>query len=143
MIQIAELLGVSCDRVLMYAGYDSLELQTLIFEKLHAKPLIQLRSDAQLSQLGSEKTIIKQINTFWRKGGNTQMSLTEKLVFLCKNGKWEVVGAYLRNQTILHGREVKDAMKRRERANTSMHTSKKPSNLMWCIARKTTERSLQ
>ena len=27
-------------------------------------------------------------------------------------GKREVVGAYLRNQTILHGREVKDAMKR-------------------------------
>ena len=96
----------------MDAGYDSLELHTLIFEKLHA-PLIQLRSDAQLSQLGSEKTIIKQINTFWRKGGNTQMSLTEKLVFLCKNGKREMVGAYLRNQTILHGREVKDAMKRR------------------------------
>ena len=32
LIQIAELLGVSCDRVLMDAGYDSLEL-----EKLHAK----------------------------------------------------------------------------------------------------------
>ena len=125
LIQIAELLGVSCDRVLMDAGYDSLELHTLIFEKFHAKPLIQLRSDAQLSQLGSEKTIIKQINTFWRKGGNAQMSLTEKLVFLCKNGKREMVGAYLRNQTILHGREVKDAMKRRERANASIHTSKK------------------
>ena len=41
------------------------------------------------------------------------MSLTEKLVFLCKNGKREMLGAYLRNQTILHGREVKDAMKRR------------------------------
>ena len=40
------------------------------------------------------------------------MSLTEKLVFLCKNGKREIVGAYLRNQTILHGREVKDGMKR-------------------------------
>ena len=91
LIQIAELLGVSCDRVLMDAGYDSLELHTLIFEKLHAKPLIQLRSDAQLSQLGSEKTIIKQINTFWRKGVNAQMSLTEKLVFLCKNGKREMV----------------------------------------------------
>ena len=38
LIQIAELLGLSCDRVLMDAGYDSLELQTLIFEKLHAKP---------------------------------------------------------------------------------------------------------
>ena len=113
LIQIAELLGVSCDRVLMDAGYDSLELHTLIFEKLHAKPIIQLRSDAQLSPLGSEKTITKQINTFWRKGGNAQMSLTEKLVFLCKNGKREMVGAYLRNQTILHGREVKDAMKRR------------------------------
>ena len=37
------------------------------------------------------------------------MSLTEKLVFLCKNGKRD----YLRNQTILHGSEVKDAMKRR------------------------------
>ena len=143
LIQIAELLGVSCDRVLMDAGYDSLELHTLIFEKLHAKTLIQLRSDAQLSQLGSEKTIIKQINTFWRKGGNAQMSLTEKLVFLCKNGKREMIGAYLRNQTILHRREVKDAMKRRERANVSMHTSKKLSNLMWCIARKTKERSLQ
>ncbi len=143
LIQIAELLSVSCDRVLMDAGYDSLELHTLIFEKLHAKPLIQLRSDAQLSQLGSEKTIIKQINTFWRKGGNAQMSLTEKLVFLCKNGKREMVGAYLRNQTILNGREVKDAMKRRERANASIHTSKKTSNLMWCIARKTTARSLQ
>ena len=31
LIQIAELLGVSCDRVLMDAGYDSLELHTLIF----------------------------------------------------------------------------------------------------------------
>ena len=47
------------------------------------------------------------------------MSLTEKLVFLCKNGKREMIGAYLRNQTILHRREVKDAMKRRERANVS------------------------
>ena len=142
-IQIAELLGVSCDRVLMDAGYDSLELHTLIFEKLHAKPPIQLRSDAQLSQLGSEKTIIKQINTFWRKGGNAQMSLTEKLVFLCKNGKREMVGAYLRNQTILHGREVKDAIKRRGTCERKHAHLKKPSNLMWCIARKTTERSLQ
>ena len=36
------------------------------------------------------------------------MSLTEKLVFLCKNGKREMVGAYLRNQTILHSRDPFD-----------------------------------
>ena len=114
LIKIAELLGVSCDRVLMDAGYDSLELHTLIFEKLHAKHLIQLRSDAQLSQLGSEKTIIKQINTFWRKGGNAQMSLTEKLVFLfCKNGKREMLEHISEIRLFFYGREVKDAMNSR------------------------------
>ena len=86
----------------MDAGYDSLELHTLIFEKLHAKPLIQLRSDALVPREDHNQTC--DANTFWRKGGNAQMSLTEKLVFLCKNGKRGMVGAYLRNHTILHGR---------------------------------------
>ena len=61
---------------------------------------------------------IRREDTFY-----TQMSLTEKLVFLCKNGKREMLEAYLRNQTILHGREVKDAMKRRgtcERKHTHL-----------------------
>ena len=71
------------------------------------------------------------------------MPLTEKLVFLCKNGKREMLVAYLRNQTILHGREVKDSMKRRGTCERKHAHLKKPSNLMCCIARKTTERSLQ
>lgn len=47
------------------------------------------------------------------KGGDPKMSQTEKLKFLCKNAKRDMVGSYLRNQTIMHVEEVKDAMKRR------------------------------
>jgi len=40
------------------------------------------------------------------------MSLTEKLAFLCKNSKWDAVGADFRNQIIIYLEEVNESTKR-------------------------------
>lgn len=57
LIQIAELLGISCGHLLMDAGHDSLDLHALIFVKIYAKTLILQRKSAKLPQFDSEKAI--------------------------------------------------------------------------------------
>jgi len=48
----------------MDGGYDSIDL--------HPKLLVQLKYDAQLSKIDSEKAITKQVNKLWRRGRRSQ-----------------------------------------------------------------------
>lgn len=57
LIQIIDLVGVSCDTIHIDAKYDYLHLYTLIFEKLHAKLHIQLKYDMQLDKRGSKNLL--------------------------------------------------------------------------------------
>jgi len=72
----------------MDIGYDFLDVHLLLFKILHQKTLVQLIYGAQLSKVGSEKAITKQVNILWGKCVNPKLFLTGKLIFLCKNCKF-------------------------------------------------------
>lgn len=113
LIDIAHILDLHPKNVLMDKGYDSFEMHTRIFEKLDALPVIQIRSNAILNQAASESHIQKWVNKFWKEGGAKCRTLKEKLLFLAKTGKREIVGRYLRNQNIINKDGLEELYRKR------------------------------
>ena len=113
LIEIAQMMNLKPEKVLMDGGYDSFEMHTRIFEKLGATPIIGLRYDAVLSKTAAEKSILELINKFWKRGSGDCKSFKDKLLFLAKTNKREIVGQYLRNQTIKNLEKVNEILKGR------------------------------
>lgn len=113
LIEIAHIIGIKPERVLMDKGYDSYEMHTLIFEKLDATPIIQLRVSAVIAKVASDDKIKFWCNKYWKKGGNNCKTIREKLHFLTKTDKRDLVGQYLRNYNLEHKEENEEFYRKR------------------------------
>jgi hypothetical protein len=114
LLEVAARMGIRPDSVLMDAGYDSFRLHALSYELLGATPMIQVRYDAVFAPEASEEAIRRKVNKLWKIGGNECRTLEEMLRSLLKHGYRELVGKYLRNQSLLNREEVQAAQGRRE-----------------------------
>lgn len=101
MLRIAKELGIDTQDVLMGGGYDSHEMRTVCYENLGLNPTIHLRNGSVFRKEASEENIFKIKNRKWKEGGADCTTLKETLLFLAKNEKRDLVGKYLRNQSIL------------------------------------------
>lgn len=113
LIDIAQLMDLHPDHVLMDKGYDSWEMHTRVFEKLDSQPVIQLRSTAIINKNATEEQIQKWTNKSWKVGGAKCRTMKEKLRFLVETRKRDIVGQYLRNQNIMNKEAVKEIYSKR------------------------------
>ena len=113
LLEIGQLMHLEPKYALLDKGYDSIEMHTRVFEKLHAKPIIQLRNNAVKAERATEENVNKWVNKFWRQGGNEARTFDEKLLFLAGTTKRSIVGKYLRNESFEHWGEVEERYKNR------------------------------
>ena len=88
--------------LLLDGGYDSFAVHAYLWYKFKIIPSIDFRENAVLNLEGTEMRINHWVNKLWEKGGDVHASLSDKLEFLCQQGREEQVGAYVRNQNLLN-----------------------------------------
>jgi len=89
---ISDLLEVYAD-----AGYDSYEIYSQIWYELGAFPYIDWRDNAVINPEGSIARIDHWVNKNWKKGGDVNAPIEQKLRLLYEIGRKKQVGMFLRN----------------------------------------------
>ena len=108
-------------KLLADGGYDSFDVHSYLWYKCKIIPLISFRKNAVLNLEGTETRINHWVNKLWAEGGDVHAPLSEKLEFLCEQGREEQVGAYVRNQNLLNPQFEEERKERGSCERTHSH----------------------
>lgn len=108
-------------KLLLDGGYDSFDVHAYLWYKFKTIPLIAFRENAVFNFEGTEMRINHRVNKLWEQGGDVHAPLSEKLEFLCQQGREEQVGAYIRNQNLLNQKFEEESKERSSCERTHSH----------------------
>ena len=102
------MLGIKFEKVFADGAYDSYEHFALVHITYKGELYTNLGIDAVFNEKGTEENIQQEYNKFWKWKDFISLdkaTMQDKLDYLMKHGKIEIVGAYFRNQLLKKWRQ--------------------------------------
>lgn len=103
LLEKLHILGIKFEKVFADGAYDSYEHFALVHILYKAIFYTNLGINAVFNEKGTEENIQEEYNAFWRWKDFISLdkaTIEDKLEYLMKHGKTEIVGAYFRNQLL-------------------------------------------